>query len=944
MKKTLTKPVKRVAAAVMAVAAATTVGGGWSTEWMPNAYAAPPATTAAHPGTPAANAVWVQPVPALEHGQRPNFIMGADVSELYALEQAQKQFYNTNGVQENCLKILKQHGVNWIRIRLWNDPTNSLGQPLGGGNNDLATDIAIAKQAKVLGMKILLDFQYSDFWADPGKQNKPKAWATDHGAALQKDIYDFTYRTLTTMKNQGVLPSMVQLGNEINAGILWPDGNSAVKAAPFLQAAAAAVRKADPHADNPSKKIQIMLHLAGSSDGSVGNFTSDLDTWTTGNTKVDFDVIGISYYPYYHGTVAQDANILDTLAARYHKPVVVAETSEGWTVAQGDETINTFNQQTAYTAGYTPTPEGQAAEIRDVINNVANVPNDMGLGVFYWGADWLPGDETGWESGAGSSWENQALFDFNGRALPSLDVFREVRHAGPTPPANFVSADPVYVKTSVGTPPILPSQVEGEYSDGHYREVSVTSWNTSGADLSKPGVYTIHGQIGTNSTAATAVVTVNPAQPPNLVQNAGLENGSSGWTSSNPAVATPSTSGTAHNGSGEIHYWSATAFQNARVFQTITNVPNGTYTLSVWAEGSSTSGASQIPYLYATGFNASNPSEVQQQSLQQYGWNIWKQYTMQVTVTSGQVTIGVNCNGDAGAWGDVDDFYFGLPPVSDTATQTQAVSATGPDGQALGTSQIVPYRVPYVTLSSPTPGATIYYTTDGSDPTTSSTTEVYTGPLSLTRNTELKAYAIAPGYRGSLVTSYDFTVDEAQDSNLVPNGGFDTAASLGPWRLSGVPEGGDGSSYVFDATDSATPGIVYAGNGAFQYWSAKPYQFTLSQTVTGLPNGVYTLSVESAGANNSILQPDGRATNDASKATLTLSAETTSTSESVNMINEGTNTNGWNQWNRFEVPNIVVRDGVCSISFTVDASAGYWGYLDHVSLVRTGTVSPNTDR
>ncbi|WP_054971188.1 glycosyl hydrolase 53 family protein [Alicyclobacillus ferrooxydans] len=515
-----------------------------------------------------AGTVSVAPVHALEHGKRSNFIMGADVSELYALEQANKKFYGTNGLQENCLQILKNHGVNYIRIRLWNDPTNALGQPLGGGNNNLTADISIAKQAKALGMKVLLDFQYSDFWADPGKQNKPKAWANDHGTALQNDIYNFTYNTLRTMNEQGVLPNMVQIGNEINNGILWPDGESATAAAPLLQKAAAAVRAADPNVNNPNRKIKIVLHLAGDSSGSVGTFTSDLNTWTTGSTAVDFDVIGISYYPYYHGTMSQDANILDTLASKYHKPVIVAETSDGWTLAQGDKTINTFNQDLAYKAGYTPTPQGQAAEIRDVINNVANVPDNMGLGMFYWGADWLPGDSTGWTSGQGSSWENQALFNFSGHALPSMNVFKLVRTSTATPPSNFVAADPVTVSTSVGGTLTLPSTVEGQYSDGYYKETAVSSWNTSTADLSQPGVYTVYGTIGDNPKAASAIVTVKPDQPQNYVTNPGLESGSTGWTSSNPSVAAPATSGsiTPHTGIGDIHYWSGSAFSNDTVY------------------------------------------------------------------------------------------------------------------------------------------------------------------------------------------------------------------------------------------------------------------------------------------------------------------------------------------------------------------------------------------
>ncbi|QSO47418.1 glycosyl hydrolase 53 family protein [Alicyclobacillus mengziensis] len=905
----------------------------------PPRHVTTPDTTTVTPSLPA---VSVAPVPALENGKRHNFIMGADVSELYALEQANKKFYTSNGLQENCLRILKNHGVNWIRIRLWNDPTNALGQPLGGGDNNLATDISIAKQAKALGLKVFLDFMYSDFWADPGEQNKPKAWANDHGTALENDVYNFTYNTLETMKHDGVLPNMVQIGNEINNGILWPDGESAAAAAPFLQKAADAVRSADPNANNPNKKIKIVLHLAGDSSGSVGTFTSDLNTWTTGSTKVNFDVIGISYYPYYDGTMAQDANILDTLANTYHKPVIVAENSTGWTLAQakGNNIPNTFNQSLAETAGYTPTPQGQAEEIRDVINNVANVPNDMGLGMFYWGSDWLPGNTTGWTAGQGSSWSNQALFDFSGRALPSMNVFKLVRTSKSAPPSNFVSADPVTVTTSVGGTLSLPTTVDGQYSDGYYKPTTVSSWDTSTANLSTPGVYTVYGMIGDNPKAAKAIVTVQPVQPKNFVTNPNLASGWTGWTSSDPSVAYAANGGniTPLNGTTDIHYWSANAFRNVTVSQTITGIPNGTYTLSVWGEGSASGSA--VPFLYATGYDATNPSATVTQSFTPSGWNIYKKYSVEVTVTSGQCTIGVNFNGAAGDWGDVDDFYFGLPPVSSTATQTQPVTAYAPGGKALSSDATVPFNTPYVMLSSPTPGATIYYTTDGSEPgntTSSSVTYVYTGPIKIAANTELKVYAVAPGYSQSSVNTYDLTTNDTSTS-LVPNGGFNQQGVLSPWTLSGVPEGTDNSTYDFNATQDSTPGVVYEGHGAFKYWSSKSFTFTLSQKVTGLQNGVYRLAAESAGGNNMVLKPDGTATNDPSVATLTLAAKTPFTSRSANVINEGTGANGWNKWNQFGVNNIVVTDGTCTISFTVKGSANYWGYLDNVKLVKVSSL------
>ncbi|WP_054971189.1 chitobiase/beta-hexosaminidase C-terminal domain-containing protein [Alicyclobacillus ferrooxydans] len=325
------------------------------------------------------------------------------------------------------------------------------------------------------------------------------------------------------------------------------------------------------------------------------------------------------------------------------------------------------------------------------------------------------------------------------------------------------------------------------------------------------------------------------------------------------------------------------------------------------------------------------------------GWNVWKQYSIPVTVTSGQVTIGVNFNGAAGDWGDADDFYFGLPPVSSTAIQTKAVTAYAPNGTVLSSDSTIPANTPYITLSSPTPDAVIYYTTDGSEPgntTASSVTDVYTGPIRISANTELKVYAIAPGYSQSTVTTYHLTTNDTSSSSLVQNGGFNQQGVLSPWTLSGVPEGTDNATYAFDATQDSTPGVVYEGAGQFKYWAAKSYTFTLSQKVTGLSNGVYTLSAESAGGNNMVLSSTGRATNDPGIATIMLSAETALGTKSKNVINEGTAANGWNQWNQFRVNDIYVMDGSCTISFTVSGGPNYWGYLDDIKLLKVSDLSP----
>ncbi|WP_123041803.1 glycosyl hydrolase 53 family protein [Cohnella candidum] len=879
----------------------------------------------------ASETVAVAPVAELQNGQRSDFVMGADVSELDAIQKSGKKFYDTDGTEMNAIQVLKKHGVNYIRLRNWVDPTDAFGAPIGGGNTDLANNIAIAKQAKANGVKVLLDFHYSDFWADPGKQNKPKAWANDTGDKLLDDVSAYTTQVLNAMKAEGVLPDMVQIGNEINGGLLWPDGNNADKAAPLLQRASQAVRAVSP-------AIQIIIHLAGNSSGSLGTFTYDFDKWTTGATTVDFDIIGISDYPYWHGTMQQNAAILSGLASRYNKPVIVAETAYAWTLQPGDETINNFDQDSAYTAGYAPTPQGQAAMLRDMIQNIASVPGGKGMGLFYWGADWLPGNDTGWIAGQGSGWENQALFDYTGRALPSIDVFNLVRGNQNPPAAQFVKADPALVTVQAGNSLNLPSTVKGQFSDGRYGDVPVTAWDSSSVNLTEPGVYTAVGTINGDPAAAKAVVTVTPAQPPNLIANPGLENGATGWTVSNWSVAGPKAGGSnPHSGSSAIHYWYGSDYADAKVEQTLNGVADGDYVFSAWVMGDAL-GGNPVPYLYASGFDANDPTVTQTVYAKPAGWANWLHYEMPVSVTSGHVTLGVNVNGIAGAWGDVDDLYFGLPPASSASTQTQPVTAAS-GGQKLSDPAVLPAGSP-VTLTAPTGNSTIYYTLDGSDPgysPSASRTLVYTGPIRVSANTVLKASASAPGYRNSEVRTLNIRVDNATVPYLVPDGGFEQPNQLGAWTLKDVSV--TDNAYAFQPVQNAGGGTVYTGSGFFSYWSQNGYAFTLTQKVTGLANGIYTLSARSAGQTNYSLNASGRAVSDPAAATLTLSASTPSSALSANVLNQGQTAEFFHDiWGETRIPNIKVTDGTAALSFTVQGSAGYWGFLDQVQLEKTADL------
>jgi len=242
-------------------------------------------------------------------------ILGADISFLPELESRGVKF-SDNGVQKDAIRILKDHGFNYIRLRIFNDPAAPKGYSPGKGFCDLEHTKAMAKRIKAAGMKFLLDFHYSDTWADPGKQFKPSAWEGEDFTALKKSIYDFTAKVMTELKDQGTTPDMVQVGNEINHGMIWPEGaiNNLDTLAQFLYSGITAVKEVSP-------RTTIMLHIALGGQNSESRFWLD----AMEERKVPFDVIGLSYYPKWHGTLTDLKNNMDDLAKRYPQQVMVAE-------------------------------------------------------------------------------------------------------------------------------------------------------------------------------------------------------------------------------------------------------------------------------------------------------------------------------------------------------------------------------------------------------------------------------------------------------------------------------------------------------------------------------------------------------------------------------------------------------------------------------------------
>ena len=338
-------------------------------------------------------------------------ILGADISSLKKSEDLGGIYRNENDTPMDALQILKDHGLNYARLRVWVDPAD--------GYHNKARILEMALRLKEHGIKLLVDFHYSDNWADPGKQIKPAAWADFDFEQLKQALYDHTFDVCDSLVAQGTPPDMVQVGNEINAGMLWPDGHTYDppnwdNLAALLSAGYEAVKACSP-------ETQVMLHIAEGGDNELARWWFDSIT----RRDVPFDVIGISYYPYWHGSLGELQYNLNDITARYDKDVIVVETAYAFT-DQDDDNYPNIAARELRNPHYPFTPEGQRLMLRDVMAIVRAVDGGRGLGVFYWDATWTAVEGNGWDNtnpAFGNAWENQALFDFDGKVLPALDEY-----------------------------------------------------------------------------------------------------------------------------------------------------------------------------------------------------------------------------------------------------------------------------------------------------------------------------------------------------------------------------------------------------------------------------------------------------------------------------------------------------------------------------------------
>jgi arabinogalactan endo-1,4-beta-galactosidase len=324
------------------------------------------------------------------------------------------------GRQASPVTITREAGAHYVRMRLWVNPP--------AGYSNLAVDLALARQVRAAGMKIYLDIQYSDFWADPNKQNIPAAWAGQDLAQLTATVKSYTQQVISAFAQQGTPVDLVSIGNEIRNGILWPVGEINYTTntgwdnlATLLKAGVAGANAGNP----PGHQLQIMLHY----DQGGNNTLSQAFYQQLVSRGVPFDVIGLSYYPFFHGHISAMRANVDALATQFHKKIVIAETQYAWTLANGNSPIGDSTgdfvwQTSQLEPGYPFSPGGQLSFVTDELSILAQVPDGLGAGLFYWAPDWIPG--VPWEpgTGIGSPNVNLTLFDFQGAALPSIGIFQ----------------------------------------------------------------------------------------------------------------------------------------------------------------------------------------------------------------------------------------------------------------------------------------------------------------------------------------------------------------------------------------------------------------------------------------------------------------------------------------------------------------------------------------
>lgn len=365
------------------------------------------------------------------------FIIGMDITSILETQRLGGKFFDEEGKEKHLLALLKEQNVNSIRLRLFVNPYDEDGHPYGGGTPDLVNILVLAKEIYQAGFSILLDLHYSDFWADPGKQFKPKAWKNLHGETLLKQVEDYTEMVLLAFQKEQIPLEHLQIGNEITNGMLWPDGkliNQSDNKRTNYEFLAKILNRAAQKVRSITAQTKIILHLERSYDVKI--YEEWLDEIYLKN-HVDFDILGMSYYPYWHKGMDELAATIQFVKTKYNLPIIIIETSYAFTSKSKIDTNLVLNETSVSKLEnplpYPLTKDGQIAYLKDFLALVKKLKLN---GFYYWEPAWLPLPGSTWatEEGIkyvqedkkpGNEWANQGLFDYEGRRLPAFDIIKK---------------------------------------------------------------------------------------------------------------------------------------------------------------------------------------------------------------------------------------------------------------------------------------------------------------------------------------------------------------------------------------------------------------------------------------------------------------------------------------------------------------------------------------
>lgn len=612
-------------------------------------------------------AIYVEPIDNLPE----DFIKGMDVSSVLVEEASGVVYYDKDGLEQDLFRILADSGVNYIRVRVWNDPYDKNGNGYGGGNNDVEKAAIIGRRAAENGMQLNVDFHYSDFWADPAKQYSPKEWKHLTLEDKKEAIYQFTKDSLFQILEAGGDVGMVQIGNETNNGFAGETDEARILE--LMKQASKAVRDV---AKEAGKDIKIAVHYTNIDDY---NNIMNKAKWLEEN-GVDYDVFGVSYYPFWHGTMENMTNLLNDITATYGKETAILETSYAYTLEDGDCYGNSVGESDLLD-DYAATVQSQATCVRDVM---AAANEGGALGVFYWEGAWIPvGTDyesnskiweeqgSGWASSyagaydakdaglyfGGCSWDNQAFFDFKGHSLASLDVFKYVNYGTIcAPEIDFLEESEV--KVNIGDELVMPEGVPAVYNDRSLsREVPVV-WDeaqVAAIDTAVAGEYVVDGVLedGTAVTCAVEVAHVNWLKNPSFE-----EKKADMWKVSYEGDANPTDiqtkSADALTGENSFHFWSKSE-QNFTVEQTVSGLSAGDYTATVSIQGGDVGSNAEI-YLYVI----VNGEKITSEPVTLSGWVNWQTPIISdiALEAEGEITVGVAVKCAGGGWGTMDDFIL----------------------------------------------------------------------------------------------------------------------------------------------------------------------------------------------------------------------------------------------------------------------------------------------